>query len=273
MYCGSTFIGVAPASQHKSRTLAICCRCSLISLILTTLKQKTMQDFLACIRSICYNLSMKTCSVCGKPSGKYPICFTCNKLKNDGSVIKCDTCGVWRKASLFCAACGGKTVEKKEKDIEEKKVEKPVEKPKTKSKTDFCDKVIIGKDIVDSETKDVRKKWEAGHRCDDGHYVRSYSEMLIDNWLYHNKYVHAYEKKVFMETEPDEVVLSDFYLPQGEVYIEFWGKDDEKYNMRRERKLQLYKDNGYKVINIEPDEIKILGDVMPRKVFDYIKRR
>jgi len=97
--------------------------------------------------------------------------------------------------------------------------------------------------------------------------------MLIDNWLYHNGYLHAYEKKVFMATEPDEIVLSDFYLPKGDVYIEFWGKDTDKYNMRRERKLQLYKDNNYKVISIEPDEIKIIGDILQRKIFDYIKTK
>ena len=164
----------------------------------------------------------------------------------------------------------------KKKDAEEKKDDKPVVKKEVKTfekKAELSDKVIIGRDVADSETKDVRKKWEAGHRCDDGHYVRSYSEMLIDNWLYHHKYVHAYEKKVFMPSLPDEVVLSDFYLPEGDVYIEFWGKDDGAYNMRRERKLQLYSENNYKVINIEPDEIKILGDILQRKIFDFIKKK
>jgi hypothetical protein len=125
---------------------------------------------------------------------------------------------------------------------------------------------------IDSESKDIRQKWVANNLCDDGHYVRSISEMVIDNWLYNNGYLHAYEKKVFMASNPDETVLCDFYLPEGNVYLEFWGKDDDSYNMRRARKLKLYNDNRHNVISIEADEIKIIGDILQRKIFDYIKK-
>ena len=201
----------------------------------------------------------KKCAICNKPSGMYPLCVECFVLKDKGEIIKCNKCGSWYRASKFCECSPTPPATPK--------------KEENKVRIKLSSKVIIGKDVIDNETKDVRKKWEAGNLCDDGHYVRSYSEMLIDNWLYHNGYLHAYEKKVFMATEPDEVVLSDFYLPKGDVYIEFWGKDTEKYNMRRERKLQLYKDNNYEVISIEPDDIKILGDILQRKIFDYIKHK
>lgn len=143
--------------------------------------------------------------------------------------------------------------------------------PSANYNSEFSNKAAIASNAVDSETKDIRKKWEASNLCDDGHYVRSYSEMLIDNWLYYNGYLHAYEKKVFMRTEPDEIVLCDFYLPKGNVYIEFWGKDTEEYNMRRERKMKLYEENNYRVISIESDDIKVLSDILQRKIFDYIK--
>ena len=64
-----------------------------------------------------------------------------------------------------------------------------------------------------------REKFEAKHRTKDGHYVRSRAEMLIDNALYDYGLVHAYEKKLSIEEE----VYTDFYLPNGKVYIEFWG--------------------------------------------------
>ncbi|WP_226036714.1 hypothetical protein [Aquibacillus saliphilus] len=71
----------------------------------------------------------------------------------------------------------------------------------------------------------------AKHRSADGHYVRSRAEMLIDNWLYMSEIVHAYERKLPIE----EDVYTDFYLPVGKVYIEYWGLEDEP-KMRRESK-------------------------------------
>jgi len=43
------------------------------------------------------------------------------------------------------------------------------------------------------DKEDIRKMWPAEHHCDDGHYVRSMGELLIDNWLYHHKYVSHFE--------------------------------------------------------------------------------
>jgi len=63
-----------------------------------------------------------------------------------------------------------------------------------------------------------RQKFEAKYRTADGHYVRSKQEMLIDNWLYMTGLVHAYERKLPIEQE----VYSDFYLPKGQIYIEFF---------------------------------------------------
>jgi len=56
-----------------------------------------------------------------------------------------------------------------------------------------------------------REKFEAKHRTQDGHYVRSKAEMIIDNLLYQYGIVHAYERKLPIE----EDVYSDFYIPPG----------------------------------------------------------
>lgn len=121
---------------------------------------------------------------------------------------------------------------------------------------------------------DFRKKWPAEHQCEDGHYVRSLSEMAIDNWLYNHNYVHAYEKSVYMETEPEAVVLSDFYIPEADLYIEFWGlEDDERYNNRKQIKIKLYDDNQYLREDLSEKDIKRLNDIMPRLLGKYINKR
>lgn len=111
------------------------------------------------------------------------------------------------------------------------------------------------------------------HQCENGHYVRSLSEMLIDNCLYNHGYVHAYEKSVFMDSDPEAIVLSDFYLPQGNVYIEFWGlEDNEKYAKRKEEKIKLYDENHYNRIELNKKDIKRLNDILPRLLAKYIKK-
>ena len=119
---------------------------------------------------------------------------------------------------------------------------------------------------------DFRMKWPKEHQCEDGHYVRSLSEMLIDDWLYTHNYVHAYEKSVFMETDPDAIVLSDFYLPKFNVYIEFWGlEDNDKYLKRKEEKIKLYDENNINRIDLTEKDIKRLNDVLPRLLAKYKK--
>ena len=306
----------------------------------------------------------KTCDVCNAPSGNYPICSKCNKLKNEGKIIKCEKCGKWHYADKPCCNNGVANVSKpaaenktpsnssgncmvcgktspngslcfncyKKKEL----VKKEFEKERTKQQIldhYFAQKAMLYriknpnyiengvlrliaiseelfllnsdnylKDRIDNDVnvlierkhakvkketeepkseevrksfddEDYRKQWLAEHQCDDGHYVRSYSELLIDNWLYNNGYVHAYEKSVFMMTEPDAVVLSDFYLPDGDVYIEFWGlNDDQRYLARKEKKIKMYNDNNLKFISLEEADVKRLNDIMPRKLFEYIKK-
>jgi len=126
-----------------------------------------------------------------------------------------------------------------------------------------------GKKSFDDE--DFRKQFPAELHCEDGHYVRSKAEMLIDNWLYKHGIAHAYEKSVFMATDTNAVVLCDFYIPEGKVYIEFWGlNEDEKYKQRKIIKQRLYKENNLKLLELHEKDVKRLGDIMPRKLHKHL---
>lgn len=111
-----------------------------------------------------------------------------------------------------------------------------------------------------------RQKFEAKYRATDGHYVRSRAELAIDNWLYMSSLVHAYERKLPIE----EDAYCDFYLPNGKVYVEFWGmEDDPQYAHRKTKKLKLYGKYGYKLIELTNEDILSLDDVMPRKLLKF----
>ncbi|MEG9294954.1 glycerol kinase [Mangrovibacillus sp. Mu-81] len=113
---------------------------------------------------------------------------------------------------------------------------------------------------------EFREKFEAKHRAADGHYVRSRAEMLIDNWLYMSEIVHAYERKLPVE----EDVYTDFYLPVGKVYIEYWGmENDPKYAARKQDKLRIYHKYDFNLIELRDTDIQNLDDIFPKKLLMF----
>lgn len=111
-----------------------------------------------------------------------------------------------------------------------------------------------------------RDKFEAKHRSADGHFVRSKAEMLIDNWLYMAEIVHAYERKLPIE----EDVYSDFYIPTGKVYLEYWGlENDPKYLARKKQKIEIYNKYGFNLIELNDKEVQNLDDHLPRLLLKY----
>ncbi|MEO0520679.1 MAG: glycerol kinase [Cyanobacteria bacterium P01_A01_bin.116] len=116
------------------------------------------------------------------------------------------------------------------------------------------------------EALGFREKFKAEHRSADGHFVRSKAEMLIDNWLYMAEIAHAYERKLPIE----ETVYSDFYIPAGKVYIEYWGyKNNPKYLARKQTKLSLYEKYGFNLIELNDKDVQNLDDVLPRWLLKY----
>ena len=119
---------------------------------------------------------------------------------------------------------------------------------------------------VNSEAVEFRDKFPAKHRATDGHFTRSKSEMLIDNWLYMFEVVHAYERKLPIEEE----VYSDFYIPTGKVYIEYWGyENDSKYLHRKKIKQEIYKKYNLNLIELDDKDVQNLDDILPRLLLKY----
>ncbi|HLF64011.1 MAG TPA: hypothetical protein VI603_09665 [Saprospiraceae bacterium] len=115
-------------------------------------------------------------------------------------------------------------------------------------------------------SNNFRDKFEAKHRTKDGHFVRSRAEVIIDDTLYDYGLVHAYEKKVPIEEE----LYTDFYLPNGKVYIEFWGMEsDPKYLERKKVKLEIYRKYDLRLIELDDNDIANLDDHLPKKLLKY----
>lgn len=119
---------------------------------------------------------------------------------------------------------------------------------------------------TDKSYSSFRQKFEAKHRTLDGHYVRSTGELLIDNWLYLAGVMHAYQRPLPIE----ELVMSDFYLPLGKVYIQYWGTDSGEISLKQQEKTrQLYAAHEFNLIEISADEVHQLDDVLPEKLRQF----
>ncbi|MEP1385598.1 MAG: glycerol kinase [Paraglaciecola sp.] len=100
----------------------------------------------------------------------------------------------------------------------------------------------------------------------DGHWVNSESEMLIDNWLYLAEITHAYNRKLPIEEE----VYCAFYIPTGKVYIEYWRSNlDIKLQAKKDKKLAIYKENKFKLIELTGQDIQNLDEVLPRHLLRF----
>ncbi len=116
--------------------------------------------------------------------------------------------------------------------------------------------IDVDVEVVD----DFRDKYPASHRAQDGHFVRSRAELIIDNWLYMAEISHAYERKLPIP----ESIYCDFYLPSGKVYIEFWGmENDEKYRHRKNEKLAIYRHYEFRLIELKDQDISNIDDILP----------
>ena len=102
----------------------------------------------------------------------------------------------------------------------------------------------------------------------DGHYVRSEAEQTIDNFLFRNGIIHAYEKRL----PGDKCFYCDFYIPPGNkinqpIYIEYWGmENDEACSETMKKKLEIYKREQLQLIEITKNNLNNLKAYLTEKL-------
>ena len=129
---------------------------------------------------------------------------------------------------------------------------------------------FLGQDAQNSATdksfSNFQQKFAAKHRTLDGHYVRSRAELMIDNWLYMNGVVHAYDRPLPIEQDQ----LCDFYLPSGKVYLQYWGDDQGATNSQEIARVKaIYEQHQFSLIEVRPEDVDKLDDVLPRKLREF----
>ena len=98
----------------------------------------------------------------------------------------------------------------------------------------------------------------------DGTLVQSVGERRIAEWLTQHKIRYRYDAKFRIIGEFQ--IRPDFYLPELDVYVEYWGLDTPQYKMSMFKKQTLYQQEGKRLISVYPDDLPRLGALLAAKL-------
>lgn len=217
------------------------------------------------------------CQVCGKYSGYFPICKECNKLKDEGKVVKCPDCGTWHYADTPCKC-------EESKKVDEKKKDDSVVKSDAELTCIVCGQPSNGKHFcracyfkykdrsVDlritncTKTEILDEYGNLQYKCADGRKVRSRAEMIISDFLFHNKVRAVYEETLYYtENGETKTLHPDFYLPDYELYIEYNELTNKPYLKSKEYAQKIYDSMNKKVfVMTEKDLTDIAAYLKPK---------
>ncbi len=125
----------------------------------------------------------------------------------------------------------------------------------------------ITKILSKSKYKDYIPETAKSYKCLDGHITRSRGEMIIDNHLFRLNIKHEYEGIIKVNGSS---IMYDWFLPDYNVYIEYWGYFGKEYYKRKEEKIKLYKKGKIKLISIEDIMLENIYKNLEKKLEKYI---
>lgn len=104
--------------------------------------------------------------------------------------------------------------------------------------------------------------------CDgiDGHVLKTPLQMRVCNWLYLAQLAHAYQRALPVE----ELTYADFYVPDGNVYIDCWESDITAREISgRLHKREIYREMGLNSLEVNADDADKLDEVLGRGLLAF----
>lgn len=102
----------------------------------------------------------------------------------------------------------------------------------------------------------------------DGTLVQSRGEKDIAEWLTRHTISYRYDERI--RIIEGYAVRPDFYLPEFDVYIEYWGMDTLDYKIGMLKKQKVYQMTSKKLVSLYPKDRQNLDAVMREKLGKYI---
>jgi len=127
----------------------------------------------------------------------------------------------------------------------------------------YCDRCF---DEVFLERRNFETQVEINKTIEarDGTLVQSKGERCIAEWLTAQGLAYRYDAKFRIIAEFQ--IRPDFYLPELDVYIEYWGLDTPQYKMSMYKKQMLYQQEGKRLISVYPQDLPRLDSLLSAKL-------
>ena len=100
--------------------------------------------------------------------------------------------------------------------------------------------------------------------------VQSKGEKRIGDWLAMKGIAYRYDARMLIAG--GERIRPDFYLPEFDLYIEYWGMDTPEYLASRQRKQILYQRERKKLISLSFRDLERLEEALEEKLSRHIPR-
>jgi len=101
-------------------------------------------------------------------------------------------------------------------------------------------------------------------RAKDGTWVQSHGERLICEALDSANIQYRYDER--FRILDGYAIRPDFYLPEFDVYIEYWGMDTADYKIGMLKKQKLYQQQGKRLISLYPDDKPRMKETLMNKL-------
>ena len=99
--------------------------------------------------------------------------------------------------------------------------------------------------------------------------VQSRGERRIGDWLAKKGIAYSYDERYMIAR--DTRIRPDFYLPEFDLYIEYWGMDTPEYVRNMQMKKILYQRAAKKLISISWKDLDRIEEVLGEKLSRYIR--
>jgi hypothetical protein len=104
-------------------------------------------------------------------------------------------------------------------------------------------------------------------RSKDGTWVQSAGERLICDVLNSKRISYRYDER--FRILDGYAIRPDFYLPEFDVYIEYWGMDTADYKIGMLKKQKLYQQQGKRLISLYPKDKSSMQQLLLKKLAQY----
>ena len=130
----------------------------------------------------------------------------------------------------------------------------------------FCDR-CFDEVYLERRNFDTKVELQKTIRARDGTLVQSAGEKRIAEWLVAHGIEYRYDERFRILN--GYAIRPDFYLPEWDVYIEYWGMDTIDYRIGMLKKKKLYQQEGKRLISIYPEDSGRIGDLLQDKLAKY----